>query len=224
MSTRSASFDLVLASASPRRRELLGLLVQDFAIDPADIDESIGHAEAPASYVARVAQQKAAAVAVRHPQKLILASDTAVIVDDRILGKPINKHQAVEMLGLLSGRWHQVLSAVTLRWPDSSTRSSISVTGVEFARLPEAWVHAYVRGGEPMDKAGAYAVQGEAAAWIRRIDGSYSGVVGLPIYETAELLREAGLLEPAGTVFRGQSEVPAISDQNSNPRTVPHER
>lgn len=224
MPARATGFELVLASASPRRRELLGLLVQDFTIDPADIDESLGRGESPASYVVRIAEQKAAAVAARHPRRLILASDTAVIVDGRILGKPLHEKQAIEMLGLLSGRRHQVLSAVTLRRPDSSTCSRISVTGVEFARLPEAWIHAYVRGGEPMDKAGAYAVQGEAAAWIRRIDGSYSGVVGLPIYETAELLRQAGWLDPARTGNPLPSEAPAISDQNSNPRTVFHER
>lgn len=227
MMIQSSRFELVLASASPRRRVLLESLIRDFRIDPADIDESVQQHESPLSYVTRISIMKAAAVAERHPQSLILASDTAVIVDDRILGKPIDKAEAGEMLRLLSGRRHEVLSAVTLRSPATNSNTQVSVTGVEFAPLPESWIQAYVASGEPMDKAGAYAVQGGAAAWILRIDGSYTGVVGLPLYETAALLRAAAVIDhgAATLLLNDQQDLGprAGGDSNPNPRTLPNE-
>ncbi|PKL95892.1 MAG: hypothetical protein CVV18_03745 [Gammaproteobacteria bacterium HGW-Gammaproteobacteria-8] len=224
MNFRCSRSELVLASASPRRRALLESLIQGFGIEPADIDEAVRADEPPARYVARMSNEKAAAVAIRHPQSMILASDTAVIVDERILGKPCHAAEAAEMLRLLSGRRHQVFSAVTLRSSAAQSNTRLSITTVEFAVLPASWIGDYVASGEPMDKAGAYAVQGAAAAWIRRIEGSYSGVVGLPLFETAELLREAGLVDPAGEPSISESGRQTVANTYSKLRTAPDER
>ncbi|MDX1624963.1 MAG: Maf family protein [Wenzhouxiangellaceae bacterium] len=183
---------LILASASPRRRELLATLVEDFDVVPADIDESVRGGEAPADYVPRMAREKAAAVRDRFDGCSVIGSDTAVVVDGRSLGKPGDDSEARAMLSMLSGRCHEVLSSVCLCTADGRRLERLSCTVVEFAPLPEDWIAAYVATGDPMDKAGAYAIQGAPAAWIRRIDGSWSGVVGLPLFETASLLREAG--------------------------------
>lgn len=218
---------LVLASASPRRRELLQSLLPDFDIDPADIDESVRPGESPSCYVARIAIEKSDAVAPRHPECFILASDTTVVVDGRILGKPRDDREAIAMLASLSGRGHEVLSAVVLRSPSGASEARVSTTRVEFADLPRHWIDRYVLSGEPRDKAGAYAIQGGAAAWIQRIEGSYSGVVGLPLFETAALLRQAGLLSRApgervpGRELHGGPEAPAADESNSNSRDLP---
>ena len=184
---------LVLASGSPRRRELLAVLVERFEVRPADIDESVRADESPSAYVQRMAREKAAALAL---DAWTLGADTSVVRAGAILGKPTDADDAVRMLHALAGRAHHVHSAVALRAPDGRIEVRESVTEVEFAGPDEAWIARYVASGDPLDKAGAYGIQGAPAAWIRAIRGSYSGVVGLPLFETAELLRAAGF-DPA---------------------------
>ncbi|MFO7764246.1 MAG: Maf family protein [Wenzhouxiangellaceae bacterium] len=185
---------LILASASPRRRELLAILVREFEIRPADIDERRAAGEQPDRYALRLAEEKAAAIARREPGQWVIGSDTVVVLGDRCLGKPRDAEEAIGMLRSLSGRSHRVYSAVALAGPGRRLDTALSVTEVHFDELPEDWILAYADSNEPMDKAGAYAIQGRAAAWIERIEGSYSGVVGLPLHQTAGLLRRAGLL------------------------------
>jgi septum formation protein len=184
---------LVLASASPRRRELLSLFGVDFEVHPADIDETIACGEAPRDYVSRMAEGKASAVAVEHRGAWILASDTSVVLDGEILGKPGDAAEATAMLERLSGRRHEVLSAVALRAPRGWSACRLSRTEVQLAELPADWIERYVASGEPLDKAGAYGIQGQAGIWVERLEGSYSGVVGLPLFETGVLLREVGI-------------------------------
>jgi septum formation protein len=185
---------LILASASPRRRELLDRCGVAFTVVVSAVDESVAEGEDPANYVLRLARAKAEEVHRRHPRSFVLGSDTTVVAGGRILGKPSGLAEARDMLCLLSGRSHEVMSAVALLSPDGSRSERLSVTEVEFALLPEAWIDAYVATGDCLDKAGAYGIQNEAGLWIQRLAGSYSGVVGLPLFETAELLREAGLV------------------------------
>lgn len=189
-----AERQLILASASPRRRELLAILVADFEVRPADIDERREDSESPEDYVLRLALQKARKVANVSPKGWVIGSDTEVVRESACLGKPRDEAQAREMLGSLSGRSHRVCSAVALVGPDRSARTAVCVSEVRFAAIPEDWIRRYAASGEPLDKAGAYAIQGQAAAWISNLDGSYSGVVGLPLFETAGLLRDAGLV------------------------------
>lgn len=185
---------LILASASPRRRELLGRFGIDFDIEAADIDETVADDEAPAEYVARMAKAKAGKVAAGYPGRFVLGSDTAVVVDGKCLGKPADDTHAVAMLERLSGRSHEVLSAVALVDPDAGCGLEVSTTRVVLADLPADWIRAYVASGAPHDKAGAYGIQDRAGIWVRRIEGSYTGVVGLPLFETGVLLRRAGLV------------------------------
>lgn len=185
---------LILASASPRRRELLAILVADFEVRPANIVERPGTSETPEDYVARLAAEKAREVARISPGAWVLGSDTEVVHEGACLGKPRDPAQACDMLRRLSARSHTVFSAVALVGPDSSTNTALSVSEVRFSALPEEWIRRYAASGEPMDKAGGYAIQGQAAAWISNLNGSYTGVVGLPLFETAGLLRNAGLV------------------------------
>ena len=186
---------IVLASSSPRRRELLRQIGVAFHALPADVDESVLPAEQPADYVLRVAREKAAAVWARGNGSLpVLAADTAVVLDDCILGKPADRAEAVAMLRRLSDRTHEVFSAVAVRVHPDRVADRVNVTRVTFARLEPEWIEAYCDTGDPMDKAGAYGVQGGAAARIVRIEGSFSGVMGLPLYETSELLRQFEVL------------------------------
>ena len=186
--------ELILASASPRRRELLAQTGLAFSVVVAAVDESVRAGEAADDYVLRVAADKAGAVHEQYPQALVLGADTAVVVDGEILGKPVDAGAARAMLDRLSGRSHEVLSAVVLAWPDGRRSERLSRTSVTFAKLPPRWIEGYVASGEGLDKAGAYGIQNQAGLKISRISGSYTGVVGLPLFETAELLREAGLL------------------------------
>lgn len=195
--TRRADDDrrsLILASASPRRRELLSILVADFEVRPADIDERMRQDEAPRAYVLRLAEEKARAVAGNAPGHWVLGSDTAVVCAGECLGKPSDQAQACDMLRSLSGHSHRVYSSVVLVGPDSSASAALSISEVRFEKLPGEWIRRYAASGEPLDKAGGYAIQGGAAAWISKLDGSYSGVVGLPLFETAGLLRDAAFL------------------------------
>jgi len=185
---------LILASASPRRRQLLAACGCPFAVRPADVDEALRPHESAADYVARVAADKAQAIHQQFPANFVLGCDTSVVLDERILGKPNDDAEAIAMLEALSGRAHQVLSAVVLIGPNRQQWAALSVTEVVFAPLPPGWIASYVSSGNGRNKAGAYGIQNEAGLWVSRIEGSYSGVVGLPLFETAQLLRHAGLI------------------------------
>ena len=182
---------LILASASPRRRELIARLgVVPGAINPADIDETPAKGELPRAYARRMAREKAEAAA--SSDGFVLAGDTVVSVGRRILPKAEDEATARECLALLSGRRHRVLSAIALRAPDGTLRERLSETIVVFKRLSPEEIDAYITSGEWDGKAGGYAIQGIAEGLISRIQGSHSGVVGLPLYETRTLLRAAG--------------------------------
>jgi septum formation protein len=182
---------LILASASPRRLDLLARLgVVPDAVTPAEIDETPRKSELPVRYACRMAAEKAAAAA--EPGALTLAADTVVAAGRRILPKTESEAEARATLALLSGRRHRVLSAVTLVDGDGTARHRLSTSIVTFKRLSDEELDDYVAGGEWRGKAGAYAIQGRAEALVRRIAGSYSGVVGLPLFETRALLRAAG--------------------------------
>lgn len=181
---------LVLASASPRRREFLERLQLTFQIIPADVDEAVFPGELPHEYVLRIARAKAARVAGRQRDCLVLAADTSVVLGREILGKPTDVEDAKRILRLLSGNEHLVMTAVAL---DGTYRESALVeTRVRFRKLADQEIDWYVRTGEPLDKAGAYGIQGLGGAFVRTIDGSASNVVGLPLVETLELLQAAG--------------------------------
>ncbi len=184
----------VLASASPRRLDLLARLgVTPDTIDPADIDEAVRPRELPLPHARRLAAEKAAIVAARHPGALVLASDTVVACGRRILPKAEDEATARECLRLLSGRRHRVLSAVTLIDGAGKARHRLSTSIVTFKPLHASEIDAYVATGEWHGKAGGYAIQGRAAGLIRTMSGSPSGVIGLPLYETRALLLAAGI-------------------------------
>ncbi|QZD93284.1 Maf family nucleotide pyrophosphatase [Qipengyuania xiapuensis] len=182
---------LILASASPRRRELIARLgLSPDAINPADIDETPAKGELPRDYAKRMAREKAEAAASE--DGFVLAGDTVVAAGRRILPKAEDEATARKCLELLSGRRHRVLSAIALRAPDGSIRERLSETVVLFKRLSNEEIDAYIASGEWDGKAGGYAIQGIAEGLIARIQGSHSGVVGLPLYETRALLKAAG--------------------------------
>lgn len=182
---------LILASASPRRAELLSRAGFVFQVAPVELDERPGPAETPPEHVARLADAKARIVADRHPGSIVIGADTIVVIDDCILGKPASDREAAEMLARLSGRWHEVLTGVAL-YSDRRRSSEMAVTRVRFAPMTDAEIAWYVASGEPRDKAGAYAIQGLASRFVDRIEGSYSNVVGLPIASVYRLLAELG--------------------------------
>lgn len=187
---------LILASASPRRLELLAQIGVQAQVLPLTVDESVRSGEPPSAYVERLALAKARAgralARARGWSGPVLGADTAVIIDGRILGKPLDRGDATATLGLLSGRCHQVMSAVALV-RDSRESVKLSISEVCFRVIPQAEREAYWRTGEGRDKAGAYAIQGAGAVFIERLSGSYTGVVGLPLFETAQLLTELGI-------------------------------
>jgi septum formation protein len=184
---------LVLASASPRRLDLLARIgVVPDAVVPADIDETPGKAERPADYAARMADEKAAAVAAAEPGAIVLAADTVVAAGRRILPKTEAENEARAALELLSGRRHRVFSAVTVIDAAGGIRRRLSNTIVAFKRLDGLELDTYLAAGEWRGKAGGYAIQGRAEALVRMVSGSHSGVVGLPLFETRALLRAAG--------------------------------
>ncbi len=187
---------LVLASGSPRRREMLASLGLEFTVEPADVPEEEIAGEGPEDHVRRLAADKAAAVAARRPRECVLAADTVVAVDGLILGKPAGREEAAAMLSRLSGRWHEVWTgyAVCL---SGERRVRAVKTGVRFVELAPGLIRAYVDTGEPMDKAGAYGIQGVAAAFVAGLRGSYTNVVGLPLAEVAGDLAAAGVIAPA---------------------------
>lgn len=180
---------IILASQSPRRAELLRQVGIAFETRPASVDERPREGESAAAYVERIARAKAAAGA--DGGRPVLGADTAVVCADRIMGKPADRGQAVEMLLALSGREHQVLTGIALSAGVTTYR--LSRSRVWFRDIERAEAEAYWATGEPRDKAGGYAIQGVAAAFVIRIEGSYSGIMGLPLYETVEMLRAAGI-------------------------------
>jgi septum formation protein len=186
---------LYLASQSPRRRELLGRLGLEFGVLDLDVPEHRQPGEPAEEYVRRVAREKAGAGLLQvmgNPAALVLGSDTEVVLDDEVFGKPRNADDAAVMLRKLSGRTHQVISAVSLVSPAREAQT-VSVSEVSFAALSEALITVYVAGDQWQGKAGAYAIQGFAETFITRLTGSFSGVMGLPLHETAVLLRQFGL-------------------------------
>lgn len=188
---------LILASASPRRQQLLARIgLAPDAIVPADIDETPHKAELPRVYAERMAAEKAAVVAAAHPESAVLSGDTVVAMGRRILPKAESEADARMCLALLSGRRHRVLSAVTLALPGGRALHRLSESIVTFKRLHSDEIDAYIAGGEWQGKAGGYAIQGSAEALIRTMSGSYSGIMGLPLYETRSLLITAGLISP----------------------------
>ena len=185
----------VLASASPRRLELLKRIgVTPDLVDPADCDETPHKGERPLAYAKRIAAEKADVVAARHAGAAILSADTVVAVGARILGKAESESDARAFLTLLSGRRHRVHSAVTLIDGTGKARHRVSTSTLAFKRLSAAEIDAYVADGEWHGKAGGYAVQGYAEAFVRTLSGSHSGVMGLPLFETRALLQAAGIL------------------------------
>jgi septum formation protein len=193
---------VILASASPRRAELLRWAGIAFDIHPAHVDEEVHEEEAPDRYVLRVAEAKARTIASRFPDRIILGADTTVVVDGQILGKPHDAADAGRMLRLLSGRTHEVLSGICVIGPAAAGHDTgvvhgrcdvrLARTSVEFVLLTSDQIDWYIASGEPMDKAGAYAIQGLASRFVTRIDGSYSNVVGLPIALVYEMLSAQG--------------------------------
>jgi septum formation protein len=184
--------DLLLASASPRRRELLEQIGVNFICAAQDIDESVLAGEKPSEYVERLAREKAAQGA-KTTDLAVLGSDTCVVLDGEILSKPLSTAEAKAMLARLSGRNHQVLTAIAMAKKVSeklTLTSQVVSTDVSFAELTPEQISHYVATGEPMDKAGSYGIQGKAAVFVSGIVGSYSNVVGLPLMETAELLKQ----------------------------------
>jgi septum formation protein len=184
---------LVLASASPRRAELLRAAGIPFEAMPADVDERQHEGEEPDTYVCRLATEKAARVAVTHPGRPVLGADTTVVVDGEVLGKPHDAAEAASMLGRLSGRSHQVLTGVCLIDAGGGAETALATTTVEFRPLTPAEIDSYVASGEPMDKAGAYAIQGLAGAFVTRIHGAYDNVVGLPVTLIQAMCRARGI-------------------------------
>jgi septum formation protein len=186
---------LILASASPRRLDLLARIgVVPDGVDPADIDEAPRKGELPLPHARRLAAEKAAAVAIRHPGAVVLAADTVVGAGRRILPKAESEVQARQCLELLSGRRHRVFSALTVIDSHGVARHRDSTTILAFKRLSESEITAYIAGGEWQGKAGGYAVQGYAEAFVRFLSGSHSGVIGLPLFETRALLLATGII------------------------------
>lgn len=184
---------LILASASPRRKELLARIgIVPDQIIPADIDENPRKDELPLAYVKRMADEKAAVIATKFPNEIVLAADTIVMVGRRILGKPENADDAIRMMKIMSGRRHKVCTAVCMIG-SGKTRSRVIDSTVQFKRLSDAEIQNYIASGEWEGKAGGYAIQGCAEAFVKAINGSFSNIVGLPLYDTAQLLAAFGV-------------------------------
>ncbi|PKH85684.1 Maf family protein [Colwellia sp. Bg11-28] len=198
VNSTSTSQKLILASQSPRRRELLAQLGYQFSVQASDIDETVEKAETAYDYVLRLAKQKAQHVLDLLPEaeqlnSCVLGSDTSVVFNGEILGKPDNEEDCIDTLSLLSGNQHQVLTAIALV-SHEGVKGQVITTEVTFKTLTKAEISAYWLTGEPQDKAGSYGIQGIAGQFVKTINGSYSAVVGLPLYETAQLLANAGFV------------------------------
>ena len=183
---------VILASQSPRRRELLNLVGIAHEVQPADIDESYLAGERPREHAERLARGKTAVIAGREPDALVIGSDTIVVVDGDVLGKPADERDAVRMLERLAGRSHVVVTAVAVAWR-GETRSAVEEVGVTFHPMNRAEIDAYIATGEPMDKAGAYGIQGYGATIVSRVDGDYFAVMGLPLQRLTRVLASIGI-------------------------------
>jgi septum formation protein len=183
---------VILASQSPRRRELLRLVGIPHEVQPADIDESYLAGERPRDHAERLAREKAAVIAAREPEAVVIGSDTIVVVDGDVLGKPLDANDAVRMLARLAGRSHTVVTAVAVAWR-GETRSAAEEVGVTFHALSRAEIDAYIATGEPMDKAGAYGIQGYGATIVARVDGDYFAVMGLPLQRLVRVFDALGI-------------------------------
>lgn len=183
---------VILASQSPRRRELLTLVGIPHEVRPADIDESYMAGELPYAHAERLAREKAAVVARGAPDAVIIGSDTIVVVDGDVLGKPRNEQEAAAMLARLSGRTHTVMTAIAVQWRGAE-RSAVEEVDVTFHGLTPGEIDAYIATREPMDKAGAYGIQGFGATIVARVDGDYFAVMGLPLQRMVRLMAELGL-------------------------------
>ncbi len=181
---------LILASASPRRSELLRNAAIPFTVDPAHVQEEPHAHETPLDYAQRLAWDKALAVFARYPGDVVLGADTVVVVDQHLLEKPVDGDDAARMLRLLSGRPHQVITGACVV-AEGFERTEAELTQVHFSRLSDEEIAEYVRSGEPMDKAGGYGIQGIASRWIGRVEGCYFNVVGLPVERVYRMLRAA---------------------------------
>lgn len=190
------AYQLVLASASPRRAELLQQIGINYLLHPVDIDETVHAGESPPDFVLRLALEKALCAKKDMEQQSInlpvLGSDTVVVINGEVLGKPQNAEHAVQMLTKLSGKKHKVHTAVAIVSQENEF-SEVSTSVVEFTELDDETIHNYISTGEPLDKAGAYAIQGQAAQFIKSIEGSYSSIMGLPLFETANMLAMFGV-------------------------------
>ena len=199
MGAETQPFRLILASASPRRRELLTQAGYTFSVEAADLDESLREGEAPDAYVLRLAEEKTRAIFARHGAAdgdvMVLGADTCVVCDGEILGKPVDAKDAMRMLRMLSGRTHKVLTGVAAVTRAGAV-SDVETTEVTFSAIPEAQLAAYCTTDEPLDKAGGYGIQGRAARWIPRIDGCYFNVMGLPIARVVRMIEEAAGANP----------------------------
>ncbi len=184
---------VVLASSSPRRRELLKLIGIAHEVRPANIDETMRPREAPRRHAERLAREKASAIATRDPDIITIGADTVVVINRKVLGKPSDAEQAAWMLGMLSGREHTVITAVAVS-RGKKLRSAIEEVRVKFRRLRDDEIEAYIATGEPMDKAGAYGIQGYGATIVERIEGDYFAVMGLPLVRLIGLMRDVGVI------------------------------
>ncbi len=184
----------ILASSSPRRRELLASISLDFEVLPSNVPEVHQPGEAPEEYVARLSRDKAQAIAEQHPSRWIIAADTTVLLDDQLLEKPADAADAARMLGTIAGKTHVVYTGLTLQNTDRGhSETRVAESEVRMLPLTPSEIEWYVRTGEPLDKAGAYAVQGIGAMFIDSIHGSYTNVVGLPLATLFQMLRHAGI-------------------------------
>jgi septum formation protein len=183
---------VVLASSSPRRRDLLNLIGISHEVHPANIDETMRPREVPRRHAERLAREKASAIAVRDPDRITIGADTIVVLNRKVLGKPRDEADAARMLGMLSGREHTVITAVAVA-RGRKLRSAIEEVRVKFRRLRNDEIEAYIATGEPMDKAGAYGIQGFGATIVERVEGDYFAVMGLPLVRLVGLMRDVGV-------------------------------
>lgn len=183
---------IILASKSPRRRQLLSMMGLDFIVQTADIDETMDKSQTPAHEVAAVSARKAEKIAWEHPDDVIVSADTIVVIDGKILGKPKDEEDAARMLRLLSGRTHTVYTGLTVH-ANGESKTQVVGTDVTFRELTDAEIAAYIKTKEPMDKAGAYGIQGYGPMFVSHLDGDYFCVMGLPVCTLAGMLRSAGV-------------------------------
>jgi septum formation protein len=198
------SVKVVLASGSPRRRQLLELIGIEHEVSPSNIDETIRPRETPRRHAERLAREKASAVASREPQRITVAADTIVVVNRKVLGKPRDEDDARRMLSMLSGREHTVITAVAVA-RGRKLRSAVEEVRVKFRRLRDDEIDAYIATGEPMDKAGAYGIQGFGATIVECVNGDYFAVMGLPLARLVTLLRDLGVRYRFGELDVGAS-------------------